>query len=115
MAIKELTPVKCDVNKVTNVTLEAATSTDEGFTFVIPRASDEYVVVLIANTTATTKNITVKAPTSGSYAASSTDETFQLGANETGVFRFESARWANNDGTVSIIPESTDILVAVTY
>lgn len=115
MAIKELTPIKAELNKFTTFTPEAATSAAEGFSFKLPRASDEYVVVIASNTSSTPYNITIKAPTSGSYAASSTDEVFQIGANETAALRFESARWANNDGTVVLIPENVAVKIAVLY
>lgn len=115
MAIKELTPVKAEMNKFTPFTLESATNAEEGFVFKLPRASDEYISVVASNVSATPYNITVKAPTTGSYAASLSDETFQLGANETAVLRFESARWANNDGTMVLVPENVAVKVNVIY
>ena len=115
MAIKELTPVKAEVNKFTTFAFESATNAEEGFVFKLPRASDEYVSVVASNTSTTPYNITIKAPTSGSYAASLSDETFQLGANETAILRFESAKWANNDGTVVLVPANVAVKVNVIY
>lgn len=116
MAVKELTPIKATVNALTEVTLVAATSASDGFKFKMPRISDEYVVVIVRNTNANTaKNVTIKAPTKGGYAAVSSDLTASLAAGEERVFRLESARYANNDGTVVIIPGSTDVTAAVIY
>lgn len=116
MAVKELEPIKAAVNTLTEVTLVAATSASDGFKFKMPRISDEYVVVIVRNTHATAaKNVTIKAPTKGGYAAVTSDLTESLAAGEERVFRLESARYANNDGTVVIIPASTDITAAVIY
>lgn len=115
MAIKELTPVKTEVNKFTTFTIDAAETADEGFKFKLPRASDEYIIVVAMNSGTTSYNITLKAPTAGSYAASLSDETFQLNAGQVAVLRFESARWANNDGTVVLIPENVAVKANVLY
>lgn len=115
MAVKAMTPVKGELNKVTKFAFEAASVAADGLVFTLPRMSDEYVVVLVQNTGGSAYNFTVKAPTKGSYAASSSDEVFSLGAGEFGVFRFESAKWANNDGTINLVPGNAAVTAVVLY
>ena len=114
MAVLKITPVKGEINTITK--FESVASSTEGMEFNQPRASDEYVVVLVQNTdSANAHGFTVKAPTNGSYCASGSDETLQLEAGESAMFRFESARWANNDGTVNCVSDDAKIHVAVIY
>lgn len=114
MANTKITPVKGEINKLTKIATVAAST--EGMEFKLPRTSDEYVVVLAQNTdTANAHSFTVKAPTKGSYCASDSDETISLAAGETAIFRFESARFANNDGTVVCLADNAKIAVAVIY
>lgn len=115
MAAKEMTPVKGVLNKVTTFAFEAATNAADGLQFKLPKMSDEYVVVLVQNTGTSAYDITVKAPTKGSYAAASGDETHNLAAGEFAIFRFESARWANNDGTLLLVPGNAAVKAAVLY
>lgn len=116
MAVKELTPVKGVLNKITEFTFEAATVASDGMQFKLPRMSDEYVVVIAKNSDASTAyDLTIKKPTKGSYAAASADEVHELAAGEYAIFRFESAKFANNDGTVLIVPENAAVKVAVLY
>lgn len=116
MAEKEITPVKAAVNALTKIVLETATSASAGFSFKMPRVSDEYVVVIVENTeTSAAKKVTVKAPTNGGYAAVSSDLVESLAAGEKRVFRLESARYANKDGSVKIVPEATTVKVGVIY
>ncbi len=115
MAEKEMTPIKGELNKFTEFAFEAATAAADGFKFKLPRKSDEYVIVLVQNSGASAYGITVKAPTKGSYAASSSDETHSLAAGKFAILRFESARWANNDGTLDLVPENTAVKAAVLY
>lgn len=115
MAVKELTPVKAAVNALTKIELEAATSASDGFTFKLPRVSDEYVVVIIENTDTAAKTVSIKAPANGNYAAVSSDLTASLAAGEKRIFRLESARYANRDGSVNIVPAATTVKVAVLY
>lgn len=115
MAEKEITPVKAAVNALTKIELETATSASAGFSFKMPKMSDEYVVVIIENTDSATKKVTVKAPTNGGYAAVSSDLVESLAAGEKRVFRLESARYANKDGSVKIVPEAATVKVGVIY
>ena len=115
MAIKEMTPVKGILNKFTEFAFEVASSTTEGFKFALPRMSDEYVIVLVQNTGSGAATITVKKPGKGSYAASGSDETHELGAGEFAILRFESAKWCNNDSTITLVPNNVAVKVAVLY
>lgn len=115
MAVMEMTPVKGELNKVTPFAFETATAAADGFKFKLPRMTDEYVIVLVQNTGTGAGTFTVKKPTKGSYFASGGDETFNLGAGEFGIFRFESAKWANNDGTINCVPGATTVKAVVLY
>ena len=115
MAVKVMTPVKGELNKVTPFAFEAADSAADGFKFTLPRMSDEYILVLVHNTGTGAGTFTVKKPTKGSYYASASDETHELAAGAFGVFRFESAKWANNDGTILCVPGAATVKAAVLY
>ena len=115
MAVKNMTPVKGIVNKITKFAFEAASAAADGFKFKMPRMSDEYVVLLVHNTADTAYDFTIKKPTNGSYAAAAGDETYNLAAGEFAIFRFESARWANNDGTIVCVPKNVAVKAAVLY
>ncbi len=116
MAIKNMTPVKGSLNKFSAFSFEAATTASDGLKFAMPGRSDEYVVVLVQNTdTAAAHNITVKQPEDGSYYASGSDETHQLASGEFAVFRFESAKWANRDGTIHLVPDNVAVKAVVLY
>ena len=116
MAVKEMTPVKGVLNKFTEFAFEAASAASDGFKFKLPQANDEYVVVLVTNTdNAAAHNITVKKPVKGSYYASSSDETYALPAGSFAILRFESARIANNDGTICLVPDNTAVQAVVLY
>ena len=49
MAVKVLTPIKGEVNKITVFAFEAQTSTADGFEFVMPRTTEDYVVIVAHN------------------------------------------------------------------
>lgn len=115
MAVKVMTPAKGELNKITPVAFETAEDTANGFQFALPRASDEFVVVLVHNTGSSAYNFTVKKPTKGSYFASASDEVYEVKGDELAVFRFESAKWANNDGTITCIPGNVAVKAAVLY
>lgn len=116
MAVKVMTPVKGEVNKITDFAFEAASAVADGLQVTLPKTSDEYVVVLVQNTdAANAHNFTVKAPTKGSYAASDSDETKSVAAGAFAIFRFESARWANNDGTMLFKPDNVAVKAVVLY
>ena len=115
MAVKAMTPKKGELNKVTSFAFEAADSVADGFVFTLPRVSDEYIIVLVHNTGSGAGTFAVKKPTKGSYYASASDEVHELAAGEFGVFRFESAKWANNDGTIMCVPGAATVKAAVLY
>lgn len=115
MAVMNMTPVKGELNKVTPFAFETASAPADGFQFKLPRMSDEYVVVLVQNTGTGAGTFTVKKPTKGSYFAAASDETFNLAAGEFGIFRFESAKWANNDGTIHCVPGAATVKAVVLY
>ena len=115
MAVKEMTPVKGELNKITEFAFEAATAASDGFKFKLPRMTDEYVIVLVQNSGSSAGTFTVKKPTKGSYFASASDEAHELAAGEFGIFRFESAKWANNDGTINCVPDAATVKAVVLY
>lgn len=115
MAVTNMTPVKGELNKVTKFAFEAASSASEGFQFKLPRMTDEYVILLVQNTGSGAGTFTVKKPTKGSYFASASDEVHELAAGEFGIFRFESAKWANNDGTINCVPSAATVKAVVLY
>lgn len=112
MAKKTLTPVKAGYNAITKVAYETATNAADGFELKL-KSTDELTFILVTNGGSAAKKITVKAPTKGSYAAASSDLLLSLNANDTAVIRIESAKYANNDGTVVLIPESADVKAVV--
>lgn len=115
MAVKELTGVKAPFNAITKYAVETATAAADGFKYTL-QGSDEYTLFVVINTHGSAaKTITVKAPTTGGYAATDTDEVLSLDAGETAIIRVESARFANNDGSIILLPQSTDVKVAAIY
>lgn len=115
MAVFELTPVKGDVNKITKFAFEAATAASDGVVVTLPKVTEEYLVILVQNTGTGAGTIKLKAPTTGSYAATSSDEELSLAAGEFAQIRIESARFANHDGTINLVPSATTVKVAVLY
>lgn len=115
MAVKEMTPVKGPVNKITKFALEAATTAADGMQFKLPRSTEEYLVIVVCNTGNAEYDITLKAPTNGHYASASSDQVLPLAAGEYAQIRIESARYANADGTVVLVPENAAVKAAVLY
>lgn len=115
MAVFKMTPVKGDVNKITKFAFEAATTPADGMEFQLPRVTEEYLVILVHNEGSGAGTIAVKAPENGSYAATSTDEELSLAAGEFAQIRVESARFANNNGTIKLVPSAATVKVAVLY
>lgn len=115
MAVKELTPVKTPVNVITKFTPEAATTASDGMVFKLPKVTEEYLVVVLQNTGTSPYDVTLKAPTKGSYAAATSDVKVNLAANELALLRIESARYANTDGTVKIVPANAAVKASVLY
>ena len=116
MSVKAMTPVKGNLNKITPFAYEAATVASDGLSFVLPRMSDEYVIVLLQNTDAAAPhNVSIKAPVTGSYCASDGDEMYNLPAGANAIFRFESAKWANRDSSIQIVPDNAAVKAVVLY
>ena len=115
MAVKEMTPVKGNVNEITKFAFEAAEVASDGLMFKLPRVTEEYLVVVVTNTGGSAYDVALKAPTKGSYAAATSDKVLNLAAGEYAVIRIESARYANNDGTVVLVPGDVAVKAAVLY
>ena len=115
MAVAEITPVKGNVNEITKFAFVAATKAADGLTFKLPRCTDEYVIIVVTNTDSAEQTLALKAPTNGSYAAASSDEVVALAAGEYASIRIESARYANTDGTVKLVPSNVAVKAAVLY
>lgn len=115
MAEKDLTPIKGNYNEITNFNFEAATSAADGMKFILP-AKDEEVVIFVNNTdSASNYKVTVKAPQNGGYAAAMSDLVATVEKSGYAVIRLESAKYANNDGTVCIVPENIAVKAVVLY
>ncbi len=116
MAVTISTPVKGAFNAITEFAFTTATTAADGIEFTIPKASDEYVSILVTNTDATTAyDITLKKPTTGSYAAAGADLVHELAAGDFAVIRIESARFANTNGKVKLVPENAAVKAAILY
>ena len=115
MAEVTMTPVKGNVNEITKFAFEAATTAKDGLVVKLPRITEEYVVIVVTNTGSGAQTVSLKAPTNGSYAAASADVTVSLGAGEFAQIRIESARYANNDGTVRLVPSDVAVKAALLY
>ena len=115
MAVFEATPKKCNFNEITDIAFEAASVAEDGIQFKLPNSTDEYLVIVVQNTSGAEATITLKKPTNGSYAAAGSDEEHTLEASGFAVIRLESARFANTDGTVVLVPSDVAVKVAVLY
>lgn len=115
MAKFEMNPVEAKYNEITLVTPEAATVANDGLEFKL-KNKDEYAFVVVQNTGTGAATISVKAPTTGSYAAASSDLVSEsIPAGGLAVIRIESARYANNDGTVLLVPSATTVKAVAVY
>lgn len=115
MAVKVLTPVKTPINQITKFIPEAADVASDGMQFKLPRITEEYLVVVLQNTGTSAYDVTLKAPTKGGYAAATSDVKINLSSGELALLRIESARYANNDGTVLIVPGNAAVKASVLY
>lgn len=116
MAKKVMTAVKGKWNAITEFAFEAATVAADGLELKNP-ARDEEVTILVYNSDESNDyDITVKAPTTGGYAASMSDmKLADLGEGEYAVIRLETAKWANRDGTILLVPENIAVKAVVLY
>jgi hypothetical protein len=115
MAKKLLTPAKGPVNEVAKFTFVAADAVGDGFEFVMPKITEEYVVIVVQNSGNGEATVTLKKPENGSYAAAGSDTELALAAGEFAQIRIESARYAENTGKVTIVGSDAGIKVAVLY
>ena len=112
MAYKELTPVKRNVNTFTMYELVSSSGSQGGFTLKAPRTSDENILIIAQNSGSGKVTLTIKKPETGSYAAACEDLSYELDTLDTGIFTFESAKWANRDGSINIAVSSTMLQLA---
>lgn len=115
MAEKEATPIKGEFNKITKLNFEAATTASDGIRVKLPSRDGEMCIVVFNSNTTNDYKITVKAPENGGYAAAMTDLSATVTKNGYSVIKIESARYANNNGTILLIPENVAVKVAVIY
>lgn len=95
--------------------LTAVDATD-GIKFNVKRYSNERFYILFKNTEASTaKDIKVLKPTNGGYAAADTDLSVSLAAGGVGGAWVETARYANNDGTIVCAGGSANVKAVIIY
>ena len=115
MAVKTITPVDGKLNTITEFTFTAATTAADGINFKLP-VGDERCKILVTNTDASNAyKITLKKPTKGGYAAATSDVEHELAAGEFAVINVETARYANTDGTILLVPANVAVTAAVVY
>lgn len=112
MARTKLTAIKADFNKITNFDTKVATTVEEGFEFIFPE-TDELCFIVVTNNGGASGTIAVKAPEQGSYASTDEDLVETIEAGKSAIIRVETARFANTDGSVVLVPSSADVEVAV--
>lgn len=118
MAVKEITPQKIEFNSMKAVSFEAATAAADGCSFKIPRefAGGEYLTILAQNSGEAAYDVSVKCPSNGSYAAATENlKLADVAAGGIVAIRVETARFANNDGSIVLIPENVAVKFAVIY
>lgn len=113
MAVTKVAPTEGKVNELTALTFTAATAAADGFSVDTKTVGDEKLVVVVYNADSASKKITLKKPTNGGYAAASADKALSMGTGTYAFLRIETARFANYDGTVKLVPESTNVKIAV--
>lgn len=80
--------------------LVAVNATD-GIVFDCKKYPNDRLMFIFDNTeSSTAKDVKIKAPTNGGYAADDADITLSLAAGSRAVAFVETARYANNDGTI---------------
>lgn len=91
-----------------------AVDTTNGIKFDCKKYPNDRLMFIFQNTEAeTAKDIKVLKPTSGGYAAADTDIVVEdLAAGAVAVAYVETAKYANNDGSIYCIGESANVKVA---
>lgn len=93
------------------VTMVAVDGTS-GIVFDTKGKKNDDIVLIATNANASAaKDVTIKAPTKGSYAAADSDLTLSLAAGGVAIARISTAKYANNDGTIVITGGSADVKV----
>ena len=89
-----------------------AVDTTDGIKFNLKGVKNDYLLlVAVSEEASEAKDVTIKAPTNGSYAAADADLTLSLAAGGVAVARISTAKYLNNDGTLIITGGSTNIKV----
>lgn len=92
--------------------------TSDGIVFDVKNCSNDRICIVFKNTHATVaKDVKVLKPTTGGYAAASSDLVLEDLAAAGGVAAawVETAAYANNDGTIVCTGESTDVKAVCLY
>ena len=87
-----------------------AVDATDGIEFNLKGVKNDYLLLIaISEEASDAKEVTIKAPTNGSYAAADADLTLSLAAGGMAVARISTAKYLNNDGTLVITGGSTNI------
>ena len=102
------------LNNAIKATASALTAvTSAGIKFDVKKYPNDRLMFLFLNSHATVaKDVKILKPTNGGYAADTADLVLDdVAAGGTAVAYVETARYANNDGTIICQGESTDVKV----
>lgn len=87
-----------------------AVDTTDGIEFNLKGVKNDYLLLIaISEEASDAKEVTIKTPTNGSYAAADADLTLSLAAGGMAVARISTAKYLNNDGTLVVTGGSTNI------
>ena len=87
-----------------------AVGATDGIEFNLKGVKNDYLLLIaISEEASDAKEVTIKAPTNGSYAAADADLTLSLAAGGMAVARISTAKYLNNDGTLVVTGGSTNI------
>ena len=87
-----------------------AVDATDGIEFNLKGVKNDYLLLIaISEEASNAKEVTIKAPTNGSYAAADADLTLSLAAGGMAVARISTAKYLNNDGTRVVTGGSTNI------
>ena len=87
-----------------------AVDATDGIEFNLKGVKNDYLLLIaISEEASNAKEVTIKAPTNGSYAAADADLTLSLAAGGMAVARISTAKYLNNDGTLVVTGGSTNI------
>lgn len=88
-----------------------AVDTTDGIKFDCKKYPNERILFIISNTDASAKDVKILKPTTGGYAATDKDLELNLEAGEQAIAFVESAKYANNDGSIVLAGESENVKV----